>query len=387
MHKSKSRGNGTGTAYKRGRTWTAQVVIGWKVSKDGTSMVPIKRRKGGFASRKEAINACAGLLASAPAPKSPTLQQIYDRWETFYAPRVGSSTMDDYKYAFKHFSRLSGYRLDQITPDDLQKCLDDCQSGHRTHQNMKCVAGLLWKYAMDQKLAHRNIAENLFIGRGSSVQREPLTAAEVEKIRKAIPLYRYADYIYCLCYLGFRPGEMLELRKDQLFCSVVHDDESDTDIPVWYFINGKKTAAGKDRVVVVPDQILDIVLSRLYIPGTDLVFPMYQFDKKDQPSFRSFKPMSHGYFREHVFKPMLKNLSIADGKVPYCARHTYADLLKNAAGSDRDKAAMIGHSKYLFTQSKYQSTNLMDLKAIVDSFHVGSNVGSTTSNELNPVES
>ena len=62
------------------------------------------------------------------------------------------------------------------------------------------------------------------------------------------------------------------------------------------------------------------------------------------------------------------SLGFSGAKVPYCARHTYADLLKSASGSDRDKAALIGHSNYLFTQSAYQSSAIPDLKALVDTF-------------------
>ena len=65
---------------------------------------------------------------------------------------------------------------------------------------------------------------------------------------------------------------------------------------------------------------------------------------------------------------MMERLGIAEGKVPYGARHTYADKLKNASGSDKDKAALIGHSNYLFTQDKYQSTHLKDLYNLVNSF-------------------
>ncbi len=370
MARPKTRGNGTGTAYKRknSKYWTAEVVVGWRAGKKG-NLVPIKKTKAGFTSRKEAINYCAVLLqASGPRLVQPSLKQLYDRWEEFYSPRVVSSTMDDYRYAFKHFSPLHDRKLDTISPDELQKCMDDCPSGHRTHQNMKCVAGLLWKYAMDQRLAPRNIAENLFIGHGQSVQRDPLTDSDVKKIRSALREYRYADYAYCLCYLGFRPGELLELRKDMLHFSLVHNDETGEDEPIWYLVNGKKTPAGKDRILIVPDQILDIVLSRLYVPGTDLLFPQYKFNRELIPKFKGFKQMTHSYFREEAFKPMLKKLSISGDKVPYCARHTYADLLKHAEGTDKDKAALIGHSKYMFTQDKYQSSHLLELKAIVNSF-------------------
>ena len=62
-----------------------------------------------------------------------------------------------------------------------------------------------------------------------------------------------------------------------------------------------------------------------------------------------------------------KRLGISETKSPYCARHTYADKLKRAAGSDKEKAALIGHADYAFTQRRYQSTDLHELAAVVDS--------------------
>lgn len=365
--KPKSRGNGQGTAYFRKGSWTACVIVGWRLPADPSKpKIPVKRTKAGFKRKRDALAYCAQLLASESVRVRLTLQQIYDLWKEFYASRVGESTMEGYRYAYMHFKSLHDTYIDLITVDDLQKCMDECPSGHRTHQNMKTVAGLLWAYAVDKNLIDRDITDNLFIGRGTSVQREPLTDSEVEAIRKSIGKERYAEYIYCLCYLGFRPGEFLSLRKDQIFCEEVETDRG--KVPVWFFVNGSKTDAGKDRMVLVPVQILDLVLERLMIPGTDLMFPMYRFTRGKHPKLIEFKQMTDSYFRVEVFKPMMRRLGIAEGKVPYSARHTYADKLKEAAGSDRAKAASIGHSNYLFTQMKYQSTDLAELKTVVDSF-------------------
>ena len=71
------------------------------------------------------------------------------------------------------------------------------------------------------------------------------------------------------------------------------------------------------------------------------------------------------YYAESVFKPIAQELGI-EGKVPYSAWHTYADKLKHAAGDDRDKAALIGHTDYDFTRRQYQSSPLEDLKAVID---------------------
>jgi len=352
--KTKSRANGTGTAYKRGNTWTACVVVGWRPSKDESHKIPQYRTKGGFSTKRDALNYCPTLKAAGKNRLARyTLNDVYLDWYAAYSPRVDESTMKCYKAAYGHFKRLKSVFIDLITATDLQKCMDDCKNGKRTHQNMKVTAGLIWAYAVDSDIVKKDVTDNLYIGRHETKQRDPLTEDEVEAIRQAIGEERYADYIYAMCYLGFRPGEFLSLRKEHY--RVMDGIE--------VLVNGSKTEAGKDRVVVIPPQILDIVRSRLYIPGTDMIFPQYCF-KKQKDVFTGFKQMKDAYLREWVFKPMMARLGIAEGKVPYSARHTYSDKLKRAEGTDKTKAGLMGHTDYAFTQSHYQSTDMDDLLTV-----------------------
>ena len=363
--RAKSRGNGTGCAYWDSvhRYWVAQVIDGYRYPEDKQKqLIPVKKTKAGFRRREDALAYCKTLKGEKKATHDETLLQIYEAWETWYAPRVDPSTMAGYRAAFKYYGSLNNERIVDISADDLQQCMDACPRGKRTHQNMKVVAGLLWKYAKDKHIVAQIESENLFTGRGHSEKREALTDIEVEKIRQAIGRIRYAEYVYALCYLGYRPGEMLELRKDQV---IEHNGRL-------FLIEGKKTDAGRNRTVPVHHKIEDIVRARLMIPGTDLVFPQYVFGrpnkKNDQnPSLVAFKEMSDNYLRSMVFKPMMEQLGIAEGKVPYAARHTFSNKLKKAAGDDIDKAALMGHSSYTFTQTNYQSTDDEDRLAIVDS--------------------
>jgi len=346
----KRRGNGQGTAYKRGSTWTAQVIVGFRIPSDpGRPPIPVKKTKGGFSKKSDALAYCTVLLAEQE-PSNLTLKQLYNRWEPWYSPRIDKETMGCYRAAFAWFKALHQRKVVDISAGDLQQCLDDCPRGHRTHQNMKVTAGLLFKYATDCNIVQRNIAENLYIGRGKSVQREPITEDELETIRQAIGKERYAEYVYCLCYLGFRPGEFLSLRKEHY--RVIDGIE--------VLVNGSKTDAGRDRVVIIPPAILDLVRARLFVPGTELLFPQYGFTRK-KGLFQGFKQMTDDYFNKHVFKPLTANLGIAEGKVPYSARHTYSDKLKRAEGTDKAKAGLMGHTDYAFTKSHYQSTDIDDL--------------------------
>ena len=369
--RAKVRGNGQGTAYQRPgqKTWTVEVVVGWRFP-DGDPSKPkvrVRKTKGGFKTKKLALDYVSTLQMHGNNRIRMTMEEVYFAWKSSYKSRVDKSTMNCYVSAYKHFAPLHGVFMDLITAEDLQACMDDCDAGKRTHQNMRTTAGLLWGYAIDKNIIDRDVTRNLYTGKGQSVQREPLTPEEEQVVFRAIGSERYAEYIYCLCYLGYRPGEFLRLRKDQLFCANI--SEEDDPVYVWYFVNGIKTEAGRDRIVVVPDVILPYIIERTYIPGTDLMFPMYQFDRKKE-KLLCFKEMTDAYFRESVFKPMMKKLNIAEGKVPYGARHSYANKLKNANGLDQDKAALIGHSDYLFTKSAYQSSSLAELMKLVNSFDV-----------------
>ena len=351
----KSRGNGTGCAYYDPihHYWIAQVVEGYKKNSDQKKQpIPIKKTKSGFKRREDALAYCAELKKKKPEYENLSLKQIYDRWEPWYSPRVDKDTFGCYRAAFAYFEPLHATCVREISAGDLQKCMDDCPRGHRTHQNMKCTAGLLWAYAIDHNLVERDVTENLYIGKGACVQREPLTDIEVEKIRKSIGSERYAEYIYCLCYLGYRPGEMLEIKKEQ-----VHEQKGNL-----FIIEGKKTNAGRDRIVPVHKKIENIIRERLWIPGSEYLFPMYAFNHKKEQAFIGFRKMNDNYFNKYAFRPLADKLGIPANKVPYSARHTFSDKLKDAEGTDKVKASLIGHSDYRFTQKKYQSTKLEELQ-------------------------
>lgn len=362
--RTKSRGNGTGCAYYDPihRYWIAQAVIDYRMPEDKSKqLIPVKKTKAGFKRREDALAYCPTLKGSDKVRNDQTLQEIYTLWEPWYSARVEPGTMAGYRAAYNYFSAIKDNPIRSITADALQQCMDACPKGKRTHQNMKVVAGLIWKYAKDKHIVTQIESDNLYTGKGTSKKREALTDIEVEKIRQAIGDHRYADYIYCLCYLGFRPGEMLELRKDQV---TEHEGRL-------FITEGKKTEAGRNRTVPVHQKIEGIIRSRLWVPGTDLLFPQYVFarpsKKRPNAPLTAFKQMSDNFFREAAFKPLMNVLSIAEGKVPYGARHTFSNKLKSASGADIDKARLIGHSDYTFTQTHYQTTDIDELQAVMDS--------------------
>lgn len=134
--KGRTRPNGAGTAYKRGKTWTSRVVVGWKVSDDGHA-IPIYKTKGGFQTKRDALAYCETLKKAPRSVRVLNMKEIYDLWLPSHEGRVGRSTANCYKAAWKYFAPIYYMPFREITVDDLQECVDDCPNGRRTRENMK----------------------------------------------------------------------------------------------------------------------------------------------------------------------------------------------------------------------------------------------------------
>lgn len=348
--KGRTRPNGAGTAYKRGKTWTARVVVGWKLAEDGHA-IPVYKTKGGFRRKKDALDYCE-TLRNAPkiAPKL-TMQEIYDAWLPTHEGRVGRSTMDCYKAAWKYFKPLHPLPFADIDLDDLQECVDDCPRGKRTKENMKALAGLLCKYAIPRHQTDMNYAEFIHTGNGEKGTRPAFTREQIELIRGQIGITPHAEDVYCMIYTGFRTAEFVGLKKENYIDGIL--------------FAGAKTEAGFDRAVPVSELIKPYIESKMDNPSE------YIFTKDDG------SPMSTNYFREVYFYRVLEAAGIQPMPtqdkpayyVPYSARHAFANMLKNAQGADKDKAGLIGHEDYKTTKRMYQSVELDNLKAIISQLY------------------
>ena len=354
--KKKTRPNGAGSVYKDGTTWTAQYTKGYKiVIRDGKPRKqPIYARKKGFKRHKDALDYLPELkknvLSAGEKPEKVklTMQQIYDLWMPTHETKVGKSTMDCYKAAWKYFVPLHNMTFSEIDIDDLQECLDDCSKGKRTKENMKALAGLLMKYAIPRHQTDMNYAEFLHTGNDAKGTRPAFTNEQIKKIDEQIGITPHAEDVMCLIYTGFRPTELFSLTKQDYQDGVLY--------------GGIKTEAGKNRAVPVSKKIEPYILQKMQ---SECIF---LFPKDDGSQ------MSANYFRDNYFYQVLDAAGIQPMPtqenpayyVPYSCRHTFANMLKNVPGSDKDKAGLIGHEDYNTTKKHYQSVELEALKSIIN---------------------
>lgn len=342
----KRRGNGLGTVYRRNAKWVAEVTLGFRQGEDG-KMTRVVAKKAGFRTKKEALEYLPVLKDEQKRDKRITWGQLYMLWLPTH--RAGKSTMDCYRAASRYFSDLDFWQLTDIEIDDLQECIDGCPKGKRTRENMKALCGLMYKYAIPRGYISLNLAPYLIVGGDSGASRSSFDAEQLAQIRAAVGAIPFADYIYCMCYLGFRPSEFLAL------------DAMDYDRQRKTLTGGAKTDAGKNRVVTISPKIQPIIdrLSRDKISG-----PL--FCDSDGEQFR------YNRFRNSVFYPVLEQIGI-DNPVengrhrysPHTCRHTFATLMKRVSASDKDKMSLIGHASPEMLRY-YQDVDVADLQKITD---------------------
>lgn len=343
--------NGSGYAFKRGQTWTVRVTTGWKELPDGKK-TPVQSYKGGFKSKKEAL-AYVSILKSPVEEKKPmpTYEELYNEWFKFYtgSRSLAESTTRGYKTGFSHLDSIKPLQIDIITPSVIQSIFNEEGLRHRVKELIKSVLRMTFDYAVDEYGLDKSPVRNVYLGENDSKPRPPLTNEELELIKKHFDDEPYAKYVYAMAYLGFRPTAFFNLKK-----SDYHFEDN-----IHYLVGGIKSEAGREREVTIPPKILPIIKERLTVEGTDLIFPRYS--RKGVPML-----MTDDYFSQHIFRPMADRLGFPKDKVPYSARHSYSNKIKNAAGPERDKADLMGHTDYKFTQKKYQTSTLKERNKITD---------------------
>ena len=352
---TKARGNGTGSVFKRGKTWTACRVIGYTteiIEVDGQQKKKLHkttRSKSGFKTKKEALEYLPKLTEAA-GKKALTWAQLYAAWKPTH--RAGKSTMDCYSAAEKHFKPVWHLPFDRVDVDDLQECLDDCPKGKRTRENMKALAGLLYKYAIPRHIVTLNIAQYLTVGAGDTGERSALPEEALEALREAVGAVQGADYILAQCYLGFRPSELLAL------------DVRDYNRRERAFTGGAKTDAGRDRVVTVSPKIQPIIdrLTRDKISG-----PVFCAPDGGAMTIEQYRALFYRALDECGIENPVEGPEGAKRHryTPHSCRHTFATLMKRVDGADKDKLELIGHTSNEMLRH-YQDVSLEDLRRVTD---------------------
>lgn len=296
------RGNGMGNAYQRGKTWTARIVLRY-VPVEGAEpprMKPVWRTKGGFATKRDALNYLDALRNGNARPKNAP--QLIEYWETYERGELeglSKSKRVAYSGAWRKLAALHYRPVDLITVAELRDVVASVASTYYTVRDCKVLLSHLFALAGADGWASKDLPSFIVLPPLEEKERQVFTDMEqaalwhlyeAGDLRAAIPLLMICT--------GMMPGEMQALKVEHI------DLEGHRITGV-----GLKTKVRKASPVYLPEDVLPVV--------EDLM-------AHAQPS---------GYIWPHSadtwYASYYDALSAAGCRrlEPYCCRHTTATRL------------------------------------------------------------
>ena len=246
--RTKARGNGTGTAYKRGKTWTARIVLGYYVGDDGKRHARTANR-GGFATKKEALDYIPKLKAEAESSATLTLSGYWEFYEAKKLPELSRDKQTAYRIAWRRWAALATRKLEDLKIETLQAAMDEAATTYYTARDMKNLMSHFYKHGLANQTVSVNLAQYLQLPPANASEQTPFSAEELDLLWKDFAAGNtFTGYILLMIYTGMMPGELLQAKKE-------HIDWDGKQIRG----AGLKTATRKAAPIVLADVILPVL--------------------------------------------------------------------------------------------------------------------------------
>lgn len=208
----------------------------------------------------------AGLIALAQYNGNPynvdatkiTMEELYERWLEFKAPKMGASNLASLKSAFKHCSKLHKMKYKEIRAFQMQECVDNCGRGYSTQSAIRNVFKHLDNLGLELDVINKAYSQLLTSEAVPETSKEPFTEDEIKRLWE-ISGEPWVDSVLVFLYSGWRISELLDLK-----CV-------DVDLEAGTMKGGVKSKAGKGRIVPIHSKIAEIVKNR-YDDGGEYLF-------------------------------------------------------------------------------------------------------------------
>lgn len=325
------RPNGTGNAYKRGKTWTGRAV-GFSYSEqhpDGTMRI-VRRRptKGGFRTKADAL-LWANSYSENVTASTPTLAELWNGYSKSEMLKLSKDKQAAYKKARKRLEPIIARPIDTLSIADLQSAVDEKAASHYTARDMKTVLSKLYQRAMAERKAAVNLSQFIVLPELDEKEAEPFSEAEVAQMWKAYESGNmFVGYILLLCYTGMMPIELMTCTKDMI------DLEK---CEIWGC--GRKTKKRKEIAIVFPDFMRPVVERLMQMDSNN------SMAKKEK-----LLQMNKDNFYKKYYET-LQEIGVR-GLPPYSCRHTYGTEAVKGQNSPEVVRQMLRHATILM-QQKY----------------------------------
>lgn len=306
--KTRSHGNGIGTTYKRGNTWTAKVIVDWRPVKDDKGTVikklPITRTKGGFKTQAKAAAYCEFLKTQGVSKKAPTLSHYYEAYTNGKGSQLSHDKKVAYDIAYNKLEKYHHMPVDRLTVAALQELLNEKCPTYYPARDMKVLLHHLFKLADADGFANYKLPELLVLPKLAEKEQKAFSKEQQNSllIEYVIPhnseSKRGAAAALIMIQTGMMPGELLNLTIDMI-------DFEKKEIHG----AGLKTKVRKKNAIVFPNETGFILKDMM----------------GDRTEGKVFPESENKFYKEYY--TALDACMIDRSYKPYCCRHTTATQL------------------------------------------------------------
>lgn len=269
-----------------------------------------------------------------------TVGELYDLWYKIKFPKLGEKNRASLRSAYKkHCSRYKDHVYKTLRSYQMQECIDNCGKGHGTQTHIKNMWNHLDDLALELGVIKQGYSQLLTTDSAPETSRTRLSDAEVDALwaNQGIP---GIDAALILTYSGWRISELLEMPPEAV------------DLELGTMTGGKKTEAGKDRIVPIHSRIRPIVEHHLAEGGPTLI--CYEN-----------KAITPHQYREYFWKPVIVG-QLGIQKTPHECRHTFRSRLDSAGANKRCMDLMMGHKSADTGDRIYTHKTIEELKAAIE---------------------
>ena len=337
MKMGKRNPNGYGCVTKlkgnRSRPWVVKVTI--YDENGGSKQVPV-----GYADTE--ANALILLAKYNNNPwqidrETITLAILYQRWAELKLPKLGISTQQSLKSAFKHCSKYYGTKYRTLRSYQMQDTIDSCGCGYSTQGAIKNLWGHLDRFAFECDIIDKMYSQLTSAAPIPETTREPFTQSQIDALWE-IKDKPWVDSVLIYIYTGFRLTELLTLKADQV------------DLKQRIITGGIKTKSGKDRIVPIHSRIEPLVKARV---------------KQGNEYFFSLDGKKIGATKYYELWNSVMELIGAD-RTPHEARHTFETMLDNAGGNRKCIDLLMGHKSKDVGNRVYNHKTVEQLRQTIE---------------------
>ena len=367
MAGSRSRGEGSITYDKRRKRYRARVTVGWELNEETErSKQIIKTIGSNYKTKGEASAALAEYLRNPfdLNNKDITFSNLYENWfEEFIKDH--ESHRYRIKAAYKYCSLLYNKKFREISIRDMKNCIDkgtivvdrgkykgeERTASPSTKESIKYLFNHMFAYAIEARIVDRNYAKEFTLDKKVFEEKEqnhkekiPFSDKELDKLWKSIEFVPFADMIIYACYSGWRPGEIIKLKVE------------DVDLDNGFIKGGIKTTAGKNRIVPIHPLVKSII-EKYYNEAIE-VGSEYLFND-------TTKKTGIGLSRDQYlsrFNKVITQLNFRKEISPHYTRHTFVTRAKKANMNEYILKLIIGHDIGDLTEHVYTHRELDELK-------------------------